>query len=333
MTSSFKGTPWKSSQPLEIVGDPLGGGSFGKVWKALHKVDESYYAIKQIHVKKTLLYFDGDVIKKMLREVTLPANITSPFVIKYNGCWLEDSEGNLIGTKDIEAPTPEEYSSGPDMNSLDTKSQDYFLYIQMELCQSTLKDWIQDHKSRDVSPEYLHEMMSQMASGLNSIHTEGIIHRDLKPANIFWKKTTVGNSILKIGDFGLSIKISEELDTDVSYRGTDHYRSPEMSMRHPYTNKTDIFSLGLIFLEILYRFSNTKEKAGVFFDLQNNRNRPDSIVQNLIGTAYPKVFETVSHMLNPNPEDRPDANQVIKSLNYNSGNLVSYKIMDWIIGF
>ena len=82
----------------------------------------------------------------------------------------------------------------------------------------------------------------QIALGLQYIHKKKILHRDLKTQNIFVTST----KLIKIGDFGISKWLSHTLDLATTAIGTPHYLSPEICKRQPYSNKSDMWSLGTI---------------------------------------------------------------------------------------
>lgn len=89
--------------------------------------------------------------------------------------------------------------------------------------------------------------MDQLVNGLTAIHKAGIVHRDLKPQNLLLNKKFQ----LKITDFGLS-KIFEEHNNNkvnvmkTAYVGTKGYQAPELLLKRRYTNKCDVFSVGVI---------------------------------------------------------------------------------------
>lgn len=94
--------------------------------------------------------------------------------------------------------------------------------------------------------ELLLGWMSQLASGLSAIN-EVLIHRDLKPENILFLKDT-----LKISDFGLS-KPVEEATRLITYKGegTYPYMAPETWELSHQSLQTDIYSLGIMFYELV----------------------------------------------------------------------------------
>ena len=89
----------------------------------------------------------------------------------------------------------------------------------------------------------------QIAAGLHSIHTRGVIHRDLKPSNIMFRD----DDTLAIIDFGISKEISvvEEITSDNMVMGTVGYMSPEAGQGKSVDLRSDIYSLGIIFYEML----------------------------------------------------------------------------------
>lgn len=102
--------------------------------------------------------------------------------------------------------------------------------------------------------------------GLSYIHSRRIIHRDLKPPNIFLME----NNKVKIGDFGLAtvgtIESNPYEQEIVDYTdktrgvGTSFYRAPEQLKSTDYGQKVDIYSLGIIMLELFYQFDTNMER-------------------------------------------------------------------------
>lgn len=171
----------------------------------------------------------------------------------------------------------------------------------MELCNlTTLADWIhrRNHSSHASDDQQHHHhrlkkaltIMTQIASGLEHVHSKHIIHRDLKPANIFACRNNP--DVFKIGDFGLSKSISPSytasssssdwntttttLDADIKAKqtlgiGTASYASPEQMSSSTYSAKSDIFSLGLIFLELIGNYQTAHERAHAFHSIRKER--------------------------------------------------------------
>lgn len=121
-----------------------------------------------------------------------------------------------------------------------------FYYIMTEFCEGgSLYDFLDEHKSYKLDEFRVWKILIEIISGLKFIHSKNYLHLDLKPANIF---VTFEGS-LKIGDFGLSTKLPI-LEKDFDLEGDRNYIAPELINEKIYTPFADIFSVGLMILEI-----------------------------------------------------------------------------------
>lgn len=124
-------------------------------------------------------------------------------------------------------------------------SEEYF-YLSFEYFESkNLRKLFGEKKFTNSEKEFL---ITQILKALSYAHKNNIIHRDLKPENIL-----VDDSFkLKISDFGLAFTSDENFITDqYSIVGTPCYMSPEQIRGERPTNKSDLFSAGIIFYELL----------------------------------------------------------------------------------
>ncbi len=89
----------------------------------------------------------------------------------------------------------------------------------------------------------------QIARALAAIHEAGILHRDLKPANVMLR----GDDTIALIDFGLAKQMKLEAAITGTGRifGTPYYMSPEQGHAEPVDERSDIYSLGCIFYEML----------------------------------------------------------------------------------
>src|SRR5690606_5880277 len=126
--------------------------------------------------------------------------------------------------------------------------------IQMELCSLSLADYLDDrnYSGKDDFVKDAKNIFGQIIDAVKYIHSQDIIHRDLTPRNLFLDD----DLNVKIGDFGLSKKSKEDklLSTYDSY-GNIMYMAPEELDDYKCSKKSDIYSLGIIYLELLTNFN------------------------------------------------------------------------------
>jgi serine/threonine protein kinase len=88
-------------------------------------------------------------------------------------------------------------------------------------------------------------VLCQLLAGQNFVHGSGVIHRDIKPHNVFVK----GHLHMSILDFELAVKINPQ-NPPSGRAGTLMYKAPEMASAITYTEKIDVWSLGLTVLQV-----------------------------------------------------------------------------------
>ena len=105
------------------------------------------------------------------------------------------------------------------------------------------------HKGEVFEPARALDIVRQIATGLAVVHEHGLIHRDIKPANILFRY----DGSLVITDFGIAKAL--EMDSELTGLGiavgSPAYSSPEQAQCLPLDIRTDIYSLGVILLEML----------------------------------------------------------------------------------
>lgn len=121
-----------------------------------------------------------------------------------------------------------------------------FLYIVMEyLAGGDLRKFLDTNGS--LSEPVARKFLCQLAVGLKYLHERGIIHRDLKPHNLLLTDRN-SSAELKIADFGFARFATDMME---SFLGSPLYMAPEMIRRERYSTKTDLWSVGVIFYEML----------------------------------------------------------------------------------
>jgi serine/threonine-protein kinase len=119
-------------------------------------------------------------------------------------------------------------------------------YIAMEVVEGiTLKDWCR--KETLLPLARVSDIVVAVADALDYAHRQNVVHRDIKPTNIM---VTKDNSI-KVMDFGIARMTSSTKTQTSSILGTPSYMSPEQLNGVTVDGRSDIFSLGVVFFELL----------------------------------------------------------------------------------
>ncbi len=131
------------------------------------------------------------------------------------------------------------------VNIYDVGSENGFYYIVMEYVEGiTLKTYIE--KKGQLNYKETLSIAIQVGRGIQAAHAKNIIHRDIKPQNIII--STDGK--VKVTDFGIARAVSEHtIHSDVM--GSVHYASPEQARNGYVSNKSDIYSLGIVMYEMV----------------------------------------------------------------------------------
>ncbi|KAL4293754.1 hypothetical protein AHAS_Ahas18G0159700 [Arachis hypogaea] len=266
----------------------IGQGGFGTVYKGVLS-DGTVVAVKQFSSKSR----QGN--REFINEIGMISALQHPCLVKLYGCCMEGDQLLLIY----------EYMENNSLaRALFGKEK-----TQLKL------DWSTRRK-----------ICIGVAKGLAYLHGESrlkIVHRDIKATNVLLDKDLNP----KISDFGLA-KLDEEGQTHISTRvaGTYGYMAPEYAMRGYLTDKADVYSFGIVALEIVSGKSNNmgwqREECFSLFDwalLLKEKGDLMDLVDEKLGSHYKKdeamlIINVALLCTNTSPLNRPTMSSVVSML-------------------
>src|SRR6266700_4681343 len=190
----------------------LGKGAMGVVYKAFDPGIERAVAIKT--VRKDLV--DPDIVEQSMARFKNEAR----------------AAGRLLHPNIVSV-----YEYGEDEANA---------FIVMEYVEGTgLREFLNRGANFDL-PQIV-AIMTQLLLALDFAHERGVVHRDIKPANLI---LTAGGA-LKVADFGIARIDTSSLTTMGMVMGTPSYMSPEQCQGQSVDRRSDIFSAGVVFYELL----------------------------------------------------------------------------------
>jgi CHASE2 domain-containing sensor protein/tRNA A-37 threonylcarbamoyl transferase component Bud32 len=196
----------------EVVSE-LGQGAMGIVYKARDPKINRFLAIKTIRFSDE---FEPDKIREIkdrfMREAEIAGKLAHPSIVAVYDVG-EDYDLTYMAMEYLEGESLQKYCR-----------KGFLLPLRKVLF-----------------------VVSEVAMALDYAHRQGVIHRDVKPANIMVLK----EGKVKVTDFGIAKAVSSSQTKSGIVLGTPNYMSPEQINGHQIDGRSDIFSLGVVFFELL----------------------------------------------------------------------------------
>ena len=154
-----------------------------------------------------------------------------------------------------------------------------------------------------------------LASGLAFIHQQTIRHKDIKPQNIL-----IHHGSVMYTDFGLSYDFGDSgqsTTTGLVQGLTRRYCAPEVAASGNRNSKSDIFSLGCVYLEILDTLSpgivSEDVLTGPFHETLHTEDGESFCIHSNDSSFWQPEMEPIEALLHPNPSHRPSASKLVQT--------------------
>lgn len=182
---------------------------------------------------------------------------------------------------------------------LQTRKRNYLYNVTEFIEGQTLTKWMIDNSNTKI--DEVRNITEQIAKGLNSFHKQEMIHQDLRPENIMIDKTNT----IKIIDFGATrVEGILEINTSIeqeNLQGTALYSAPEYFLGEEGTNKSDIFSLGVI----VYQMIGGNFPYGTDVAKCTNKSAQNKLTYNSLYPSVPIwIDESIKKAVNIDPNKR-----------------------------
>lgn len=202
--------------PINVEGynlvKKLGEGGMSEVFLAEELATKAQHVLKMLPIAAEGDVLGGEMMDRFLQEFALVSQIDHPNVARIHH----------QGFTEHHAYIAMEYFPGGDLREL---------------------------IARGIAPDVAVAILLQVAGALTACHAQGIVHRDMKPDNVMIRS----DGSLGLADFG----IAKQLDSNFNRTkhgevfGTPYYLAPEQALGLPVDQRTDIYSLGVLFYEML----------------------------------------------------------------------------------
>jgi serine/threonine-protein kinase len=265
------------------LGELLGRGGMGEVYKATHRMLARPAAIKlvQPEVLATRDRASAQIaVARFRREAEAAAKLRSPHTVELYDFGVTEDGGALYLVM--------EFLEGMDLESLVRREgplpQKRVIHILRQVCES-----------------------------LEEAHASGLVHRDIKPANIHVGRVGLRHDFVKVLDFGLVKSVTGTVTEDSMATaagltpGTPAYMAPEMALGENVDGRADLYALGCVAYYLLTGQLVFDATGGFQMIAKHIHETPVPPSQRTELDIAPALDRLVLACLAKRPEDRPES--------------------------
>ena len=244
----------------------LGEGGMGDVYLAEHVSIKRKVAIK---VLKPELVKNEEIRRRFKNEASMLAHLQHP---------------NIVGL-------------------IDYVEQEDGLFLIMEYVQGQDLDELVKVQQAPITIERANKLMTQILEAFKYAHQNGIIHRDVKPSNVL----ITADDQIKVLDFGIAKLVGDtqhHLTKTGTQIGTVYYMSPEQVKGKELDQRSDIYSLGVTFYELLSGVCPYRGMTTEYEIYDSIVKEPLLPLTTTMGLAYSKVWNVIEKATEKETSDR-----------------------------
>jgi len=195
----------------------LGEGSFGAVYKAIHKPSTATVAVKVIPNGNTGSASEDE---KIMGEIDILSRCDSPYIVGYFECFIKPPAGNKPGE----------------------------MWIVMEYCEGgSMTDLLEASAGFMIPEDCVRAVCASIVLGLEYLHgVANVCHRDIKCGNVL----LTDDGHVKLADFGVSAELTNTLNKRKTVVGSPYWMAPEVIRESHYDGRADVWSLGITLIEM-----------------------------------------------------------------------------------
>eukprot|EP00286_Rhodomonas_abbreviata_P000125 CAMPEP_0181290104 /NCGR_PEP_ID=MMETSP1101-20121128/1240_1 /TAXON_ID=46948 /ORGANISM="Rhodomonas abbreviata, Strain Caron Lab Isolate" /LENGTH=316 /DNA_ID=CAMNT_0023394375 /DNA_START=45 /DNA_END=991 /DNA_ORIENTATION=+ len=220
--------------------EPLGEGSFAKVWEGMNNETKEVVAIKMVswdRLEKQQPRYVQRHKQQLRNEIECLRSLNHPNIVRL----------------------------------LHHQNTPKFFIMVLEFCAGGDLACAIRKRKRPVDEVLASKLISQLADGLRAMRDLNWVHRDLKPGNLLLSTKHLEDALLKIGDFGFARGLAPESLAE-TWVGSPLYMAPEILTRESggYDAKADLWSVGCILFELVKGRQPYGSRAGNHLELMED---------------------------------------------------------------